>query len=104
MPTYDYRCPECDHVQENFHSINSDPEIDCKLCDTIMKKVISGGIGFIINGGGTVRRNMRSRYGHKKTENMPTPTESAQAKATSKEQEAKHQNEMKKDPYYKFRD
>ena len=32
MPTYDYKCQDCDHLFENFQSISSDRLTDCPKC------------------------------------------------------------------------
>ena len=37
MPTYDYRCPKCDKVEEKYHSMTLEPRIVCK-CGGIMEK------------------------------------------------------------------
>jgi putative FmdB family regulatory protein len=40
MPTYDYQCQDCGEVQEEFHSMSSDPEIKCDKCSSPCQKVI----------------------------------------------------------------
>lgn len=32
MPTYDYKCEECGHAMEAFHSINAAPLKTCPKC------------------------------------------------------------------------
>jgi putative FmdB family regulatory protein len=103
MPTYDYKCVDCDLVQEEFHRISENPTILCSKCGKQMKK-IPVLFEFIFKGGGTRGRTMKDRYGKKKTENMSTPTESAAVKASERAAEAKHEESMKKDPYYQHRD
>ena len=103
MPTYTYKCPKCGHEKEIFHSINGDPDIICPKCEISMKRQITGGTGFIVKGGGTRNRNFRSRYGHKKSENQPTPLESSLAKASQKNKEKNENDLLRKDPYAKFR-
>lgn len=51
MPTYDYKCPECEHKQEDFHWINQKPEVKCEECGTIMEQQISG-CGLVFKGTG----------------------------------------------------
>lgn len=55
MPTYDYRCPDCGHVEEVVHSIKSDPDIKCSSCNKcLMQRMISSNTtGFIFKDGGT---------------------------------------------------
>ena len=51
MPTYDYRCNECDHVQEEIHSIKLTPEIVCEECGVKpMERLISKSIAGFITG------------------------------------------------------
>lgn len=45
---YTYQCPECRHVQDEEHSMKSDPPIYCTHCGKVMKRVLSlaGGVIF----------------------------------------------------------
>ncbi len=54
MPTYDYICLSCDHRFEKFQGINDDVLETCPECNSEIKRVISGGSGFIMKGGGSV--------------------------------------------------
>ena len=38
MPIYEFRCPECDDVVEQFFTVYSDPKINCGHCAVPMKK------------------------------------------------------------------
>lgn len=103
MPTYDYYSEETGEVKEVFHGMNEEPEVlDSE--GNQMRRIISGGTGFTIQGGGTRKRTFMDRYGHKKTENLPTPSESAQAKAAQIKSDSENTKKSHKDPYYNFRD
>jgi len=57
MPTYLYFCEECQKEFEENHSINQELQEcpECKLAGRPGKKpqrLIAGGSGFILNGGG----------------------------------------------------
>ena len=43
MPIYEYRCQQCDHVQEQFHrSLDNAKVPDCETCEGgLMQRVIS---------------------------------------------------------------
>ena len=41
MPTYEYRCNDCQVIQEITHSIKNDPEILCSTCGKVMERLIS---------------------------------------------------------------
>ena len=52
MPTYEYKCLECDHRFEAFQSMKDDPLESCPECEGSVKKLISSGAGFIFKGSG----------------------------------------------------
>ena len=52
MPTYTYFCEKCNKEFEEMHSINEELE-ECPECKTKNpKRLISGGTGFVLKGGG----------------------------------------------------
>ena len=51
MPTYEYECGACGHHFEQFQSISDTPVTECPECHGDVKRVISGGGGFIMKGG-----------------------------------------------------
>ena len=55
MPTYQHICsaPECQHQWEDIYSIVQDPPTKCPKCgaETAVRQV-SGGVGFLLQGGG----------------------------------------------------
>lgn len=59
MPTYDYRCPECGHEQEEFHWMNVSPKIRCPDCGTRMEKLIGAGGRPIFKGTGFYETDYR---------------------------------------------
>ena len=52
MPTYEYRCKECGHHFEEFHSITAEPIKICPVCKGKVERLISGGNGLIFKGSG----------------------------------------------------
>ena len=55
MPTYIFECDTCHIQKELVFSINKCPKfVKCleKDCNGLMQKVITGGTGFILKGGG----------------------------------------------------
>ncbi len=68
MPTYDYRCKNCESEQEEFHGINAKPRIKCVVCGKPCKKLMGRGAGVIFKGHGF--------YGT----DYATPSESDEAK------------------------
>jgi len=52
MPTYDYKCNNCQKVFEMFHRINENPQIHCPSCGSIARKMLSLHSGLIFKGSG----------------------------------------------------
>ena len=52
MPTYDYKCPQCDTLIECFHSMNENPKITCEKCHIVMTRMIGKGSGVHFKGEG----------------------------------------------------
>jgi putative FmdB family regulatory protein len=53
MPTYEYACDACGHRFEEFQSIMAKPITKCPACKKRkVKRLISGGAGFIFKGSG----------------------------------------------------
>lgn len=60
MLLHDYKCPSCDHVQEENHRFYEKPEIKCSKCGTIMTKLI-GSAGFVLKGSGWYKNGYKGR-------------------------------------------
>ena len=53
MPTYEYRCQECEEICEFLQSFSDPPKRKCPSCGRHrLKKMISGGAGLIFKGSG----------------------------------------------------
>ncbi|MFH1429546.1 MAG: FmdB family zinc ribbon protein [Candidatus Margulisiibacteriota bacterium] len=53
MPTYTYRCKECNHQFDTSHSITADPLTDCPECsDGSLRRVINYAPGIAFKGSG----------------------------------------------------
>ena len=51
--TYEYLCSECGHAWEEEQSISASPTETCPTCGRkSAKRQVSGGVGFILKGGG----------------------------------------------------
>lgn len=69
MPTYEYKCNDCGNVFDVNHSMQEDPQVLCPQCKSHAKKIITGGSGFILKGGGSkyFGENTGSRCGKEQT-------------------------------------
>ena len=82
MPTYSYRCTECDNAFDVKQSFSDATLTECPVCGGALRKVFSP-VGVTFNGGGFYRTDSRSAP---KTEGSSS---SAPAKAEPKKTESK---------------
>ena len=61
MPTYEYRCKNCEHEWETFQSIKAKPSRKCPGCGKLKaERIISAGGGIIFKGSGFYQTDYRS--------------------------------------------
>lgn len=85
MPTYSYRCTECDNAFDVKQSFSDATLTECPVCGGALRKVFSP-VGVTFNGGGFYRTDSRSTP---KTEGSSSSSSSAPAKAEPKKTESK---------------
>lgn len=63
MSLYDYKCPNCDQVEEIQHSIHKNPKFKCSNCDAKMERQFSLG-SYVITGGlkGSLEEHKESEH------------------------------------------
>lgn len=62
MPTYDYRCGDCEHAFEIFSRKSTRPRArKCPECGGRAERQISGGAGFLFKGEGFYITDYRSK-------------------------------------------
>jgi putative FmdB family regulatory protein len=71
LPTYQYRCTECDHAFEEFQSFTDDALTVCPVCGGRLRKVYNA-VGVVFKGSGFYRNDSRG---------TTTSTETPAAKA-----------------------
>jgi putative FmdB family regulatory protein len=59
MPTYQYRCKQCDHELEVVQSFTDDPLETCPQCEGPLRKVY-GNVGISFKGSGFYKTDSRS--------------------------------------------
>ncbi len=82
MPTYQYRCNECRHEFSEFQSITADPLSTCPECGGAVKRLISGGAGFLFKGDGFYTTDYRSEN-YKQAEKADRESSSSKPDAKS---------------------
>ncbi|MHC5172178.1 MAG: FmdB family zinc ribbon protein [Planctomycetota bacterium] len=61
MPTYEYKCGNCDHLTEVFQSITASPKKKCPECGKLkLQRLMGLGSGVIFKGGGFYETDYRS--------------------------------------------
>jgi putative FmdB family regulatory protein len=60
MPTYEYRCKNCEHVFERIKKISDPPVDECPKCGHEAERLISGGAGLVFKGSGFYSTDYRS--------------------------------------------
>ena len=60
MPTYEYRCPSCQHEFEKFQRMTDEPKAECPVCGKDAVRRLSGGAGLLFKGSGFYITDYRS--------------------------------------------
>ncbi|MFH1562592.1 MAG: FmdB family zinc ribbon protein [Nitrospirota bacterium] len=61
MPTYEYECLKCEQRFEEFQKMSDEPIKICPECSGEVKRIISGGAGFLFKGAGFYATDYRSK-------------------------------------------
>lgn len=67
MPTYAYRCKDCDHAFDIVQSFTDDSLTECPECGGTLRKQY-GSVGVTFKGGGFYRTDSRSSGGSSSSE------------------------------------
>jgi len=70
MPTYEYKCNECDHTFDVFQSIKDDPVLKCENCGGKVKRLI-GAAGIIFKGSGFYVNDYKKKENSNKSADLP---------------------------------
>ena len=89
MPTYEYKCSQCEELFEFFQKMSDEPIKTCPVCNGELNRLISGGMGVIFKGSGFYTTDYKNKS-HKTfdSKNKKTETEST-ALSDSKKEPAK---------------
>ena len=99
MPTYDYRCDNCDHTMEVFQSITASVKKKCPECGKLkLKRLLGTGAGLIFKGSGFYETDYRSDSYKKGAEGeKPKSDSKKETKADTKKTDTKPATNQKKD-------
>jgi putative FmdB family regulatory protein len=82
MPTYEYKCLDCDRRSEAFQSMMDEPLATCEECGGKLKRLIGAGAGFLFKGNGFYATDYRSDS-YKAAAKQDSSTASSTASAAS---------------------
>lgn len=61
MPTYEYKCTECNYAFELFQRMSDEPLKICPKCKGIVKRLIGSGAGTIFKGTGFYQTDYKNK-------------------------------------------
>lgn len=95
MPTYDYKCLECNFTFEKFQKMSDEQLQNCPSCNGKLKRLIGTGVSPIFKGSGFYQTDYKnnSHSGTKNTEINNTIQKGSETKE-SKETKPKSQNKV----------
>jgi putative FmdB family regulatory protein len=82
LPTYQYRCTECDHAFEEFQSFTDDALTVCPVCGGRLRKVYNA-VGVVFKGSGFYRNDSRGTTTSSETPAAKTSDASASSSSSS---------------------
>lgn len=85
MPTYAYRCKDCDHAFDIVQSFTDDSLTECPECGGTLRKQF-GSVGVTFKGGGFYRTDSRSSGGSSSSE----PSRSGSGSRSSSSSSSSH--------------
>jgi len=90
LPTYEYECERCGHRFERFQSMTEEPVKRCPECRGKVRRLLSGGAGFLFKGSGFYITDYRSpEYRRKEKEEKGSTSGAASVNKESKKKEPK---------------
>jgi len=85
MPTYDYKCSNCNHTFEYFQPMSATPLTECPECKGNLKRIIGTGSGPIFKGTGFYQTDYKGKSQNSKKSNEPESKAISTEKKTDKD-------------------
>lgn len=76
MPTYEYRCQDCNHEFDTFQSMLDDSLTVCPECKGSIKRLISKNVGIAFKGSGFYVTDSKSKSSPSTSSSTSTSTSS----------------------------
>lgn len=74
MPTYDYKCTNCNYTFEYFQPMTAEPLTECPKCKGTIKRIIGTGAGPIFKGSGFYQTDYKSNSSQNKSSSKSSST------------------------------
>jgi putative FmdB family regulatory protein len=71
MPTYDYKCTDCNYTFEAFQPMTAQHLKECPKCNGIIKRMIGTGAGPIFRGSGFYQTDYKNTKSSNAKESKP---------------------------------
>jgi putative FmdB family regulatory protein len=99
MPTYEYKCENCEHHFEQFQSITSKPLRACPECgENKLNRLIGTGAGIIFKGSGFYQTDYRSESYKKAASSDKKAPSTTTEKKDSSTQDTKKESKTAEKP------
>lgn len=97
MPTYDYKCDDCENIFEVFQKMKDEPLKTCPQCGGEVRRIVSGGTGVIYKGSGFYITDYKAKgSAQSKTESMPETKAESKAETVSSDSSTEIKTETPK--------
>jgi putative FmdB family regulatory protein len=96
MPTYQYKCADCEYEFEEFQRISDEPLKTCPNCGGKPERVVTGGIGFVLKGSGFYSTDYRSQSYNEGLKNEESSTKADLPSKSTKTDKSKSSEKKSK--------
>ncbi len=83
MPTYDYKCLDCEYSFEEFQKMTDEPLKICPKCNGKLKRLIGGGVAPIFKGSGFYETDYKNATSSKKVNTAEAQSDKKSTAVTS---------------------
>ncbi len=87
MPTYEYKCLDCNYVFEEFQKMTDEPLVECPKCHGKLKRLIGAGMAPIFKGSGFYETDYKKETNNNSKNTKTKVSKSKETKAEKKTSE-----------------
>lgn len=97
MPTYEYKCAECEEMFEVFQKMSDEPLKTCPVCGGKLVRLISGGMGVIFKGNGFYTTDYKNSSSNmKSSDSSKAEKDEGTSSSEKKKEESSQKTEKEK--------